>query len=208
MQSQKQFCKLAIAAFILLSSALTHAQAAWNFPDFSATQVFPSRKADFAMKVYYYGTSVRVERSAALSTLYMPSSSKVYNLTTYPDHSHQCVAMKPDQAKMLPSPLELLQGSNLKHTLIGTEVMEGHPTRVENVIVTRPDGRTVQSKVWEAEDLHGIPVRIESHVGEVTLIAIYRDISIAAPDAALFAVPDKCTAFDKMGQVAERTTLK
>ena len=101
----------------------------------------------------------------------MPSSSKVYNFTTYPDHSHQCVAMKPDQAKMLPSPLELLQGSNLKRTAIGTEVVEGHPTKVENVIVTRPDGKTVESKVWEAEDLQGIPVRIESHIGEITLIA-------------------------------------
>ncbi len=208
MQSQKQFCKLAIAAFILLSSALTHAQAAWNFPDFSATQVFPSRKADFAMKVYYSGTSVRVERSAALSTIYMPSSSKVYNFTTYPDHSHQCVAMKPDQAKMLPSPLELLQGSNLQRTAIGTEVVEGHPTKVETVTVTRPDGTTVQSKVWEAEELQGIPVKIESHIGELTLTAVYRDISIAAPDAALFAVPDKCTPFEKMGQVAEQTTLR
>jgi hypothetical protein len=208
MQSQKKFFKLATAAFILLFGPLTHAQSAWNFPDFSATQVFPSKKADFAMKIYHSGTSVRIERSAALSTLYMPSSSKVYNFTTYPDHSHQCVAMKPDQAKMLPSPLELLQGSNLKRTAIGTEDVEGHPTKVESVIVTRPDGKTVESKVWEAEDLHGIPVRIESHLGEITLIAVYRDIAIAAPDAALFTVPDKCTPFEKMGEVAEQTTLK
>ena len=45
------------------------AQDSWNFPDFTATQVFPSRRADLTMKVYRSGSSVRVERSAAISTL-------------------------------------------------------------------------------------------------------------------------------------------
>ena len=161
-----------------------------------------------SMKVYHSGSSVRVERSAALSTLYVSSSSKVYNFTTYPDKSHQCVVMKPDQAKMLPSPLELLQGSDLKRTPAGREVIDGHTCTVENVVVTRPDGKTVASKVWEAEDLKGIPVRIESHIGEITLAAVYRDISIGTADQALFTIPEKCTPFEKMGQVVEQTTLR
>jgi len=126
MRLQKRFGNLTIVAFILAFSALTQGQDAWSFPDFSATQVFESRKADMAMKIYHSGSSVRVERSGALSTLYVPSSSKVYNFTTYPDQSHQCVVMKPEQAKMLPSPLELLQGSNLKRTSAGTDVIISH----------------------------------------------------------------------------------
>jgi len=208
MPSRKQICELALGLFILTFSVLAQSQTAWNFPDFSATQVFASRKADFSMKVYQSGDSVRVERNAALSTLYVPSNGQVYNFTTYPDHSHQCVAMKSDQAKMLPSPLELLQGSTVKRTAVGTEVVEGHPSKIENVVVTRPGGKTIESKVWEAEDLQGIPVKIESRLGDITLTAVYRDISIHTPEQSLFAIPEKCTPFEKMGQVAEQARLK
>ena len=208
MQSQRLFDKLGIITFMLAFGALAHGQNTLEFPDFSATQVFPSSKADMEMKVYRSGSSVRVERSAALSTLYVPSSSKVYNLTTYPDNSHQCVVMKPDQARMLPSPLELLEGPVVKRAPVGTEFVDGHACQVENVVVTRPDGKTVESKVWEAEDLKGIPVRIESRISGVTLTAVYRDISVNAPDHALFTIPEKCTPFENMGQVVEQTTLK
>jgi hypothetical protein len=208
MQLQELFRKVTITVLVLASGTLAHAQDALSFPDFSATQVLESRKADVSMKVYRSGDSVRVERSGAMSTLYMPSESKVYNLTTYPDHSRQCVVMKPEQARMLPSPLELLQGSDLKRTTVGTEVVEGHPCKIENVVVKRPDGKTIESKVWEAQDLKGIPVKIESHIGELTLSAVYRDISIETPDQNLFRIPEKCTPFEKMGQVVEQKTLK
>ena len=207
MQSHCFTRKLMIAMFVLTSGAIAHAQNGWTFPDFSATQVFESRRTNMEMKVYRSGSSVRVERSAAMSTLYMPSKSKVYNFTTYPDHSHQCVVMNPDQAKMLPSPLELLQGSHLKRTPVGTEVVEGHLCHIENVVVTRPDGKTIESKVWEAQDLKGIPVKIESHLEDITLSAVYRDISPGAPEQGLFTVPEKCTAIEKMGQVAEEKIL-
>ena len=204
MQLQGLFRKVTITVFVLTSSLIAHGQSTWTFPDFSATQVLESRKADVSMKVYRSGDSVRVDRSGTLSTMYVPSKSKVYNLTTYPDHSHQCVVMKPEQAKMLPSPLELLQGSEMKRTAAGTEVVDGHPCNIEKVVVTRPDGKTIESKVWEAQDLKGIPVKIESHIGEFTLSAVYRDISMESPDQQLFTVPEKCTPFEKMGQVVEQ----
>jgi hypothetical protein len=204
----KAFNNLAIAIILLILSSITWGQEAFDFPDFSATQVFQSGKADMPMKIYRAGSSVRVERSAALATLYMPASSKVYNFTTYPDKSRQCVAMKPEQAKMLPSPLEMLQGPILKRTSLGTEVIEGHSCKVESIVVAQPDGKTIESKVWEAEDLKGIPVKIESHLEDVTLKAVYRDIVIGAPDQALFTVPEKCTPFEKTWQVAETKILK
>ena len=179
------------------------AQNSWTFPDFSATQVFPSSKADLTMKVHRSGSSVMVERGPAISTLYVTDDRKVYNLTKYPDQSHQCVSMKPEQAKMLPSPLELIQGKILKRTSGGTEVFEGHTTKIESVVVARPDGKTIESKVWEAEDLQGVPLKIESHLEDVTLRAVYRDVVLGTPDKARFTVPDRCTPFEKMWQVAE-----
>ena len=198
---------LVVGWFVQLGG-LVQAQETWNFPNFSATQVFSARHADITMKVYRSGSSVRIERSGAIATLYVPASSKVYNLTVYPDSSRQCVVMKPEQAKMLPSPLELILGQILKRTPAGSEVVDGHPTRIEDVVVSEPDGKTVESRVWQAEDLKGIPIKIESHVDGVTLRATYRDIVIGAPDEALFRVPEVCVPLEKMGQVAESRILK
>jgi hypothetical protein len=202
-----RFMTVVVLGWFFLQGAV-NAQESWSFPDFTATQVFQSRRADLTMKVYRAGSSVRVERSAAISTLYAPASNKVYNLTTYPDKSHQCVSMNPDQAKMLPSPLELIQGRIVKRSAAGSEIVEGHATKIEDVTVVEPDGKTVESRVWEAEDLRGIPVKIESHIDQVTLRAVYRDIVIGTPDQNLFMVPGRCTAFEKMGQVAEARVLK
>ncbi len=207
MRSHQIFPRITIAVVVLASSAVAFGQNAWTFPDFSATQVFESRKANMSMKVYRSGSSVRVQRSDALSTLYVPSVKRVYNFTTYPDQSHQCVVMKPEQAKMLPSPLELLEGPDVKRTVIGSEMMEGHLCTMEKVVVARPDGSKIESKVWEAQDLKGIPVRIESHIGEVTLSAVYRDILVGTPEETFFSVPNRCTPFEKMGEVAERKTI-
>jgi hypothetical protein len=194
--------------FVMSSLAMrAHAQNAenpWHFPDFSCTQVIHTPAYDIPAKVYRSGSSVRIEKSAAVSTLYVTSNSKIYNLTTYPDGSHQCVVMTPDQAKMLPSPLELLYGTNVKRTAAGTEVVEGHKCKVENVVVERANGMKIESKVWEAEDLNGVPVKIESQLPAAKLIAFYRDIVLGTPDKALFTPPAKCTPYEKMGQVVEQ----
>jgi hypothetical protein len=195
------------AVMVLVSSAIfsraQESESPWKFPDFSATQVLQSAKFEIPMKVYRSSSSVRVERTAALATLYVPASSKVYDLTVYPDGRRQCVAMTSDQAKMLPSPLELLYGIKVKRTPAGTEFVEGHTCKVETIVAIRTDGKTVQSKVWEAEDLEGVPVKIESQLpGGSKLTAIYRDIVLGTPDKALFTPPDLCTPFEKMGQVA------
>jgi hypothetical protein len=197
-----------LVIFFFSLGIMAYGQNTLNVPDFSAVQVFQSRKATMEMKVYVSGSSVRLERSGALSTLYVPSASKVYNLTTYPDNSHQCVAMKPEQAKMLPSPLELLQGSVVKRRSLGTETVDGHLSTVELIVVKRSDGSTIESKVWEAQDLSGIPVKIESHIDEITLSATYRDIIVGAANRDLFTVPQKCTPFEKMGQVVEAKTIQ
>jgi hypothetical protein len=208
MQIQGIIAKAAIIiTFVVANGAFVYGQSRWTFPDFSATQVFESHRSSMQMKVYQSGDSVRVERSAALSTLYT-SKAKIYNFTTYPDHSNHCVVMKPEQAKMLPSPLELLQGLELKREDAGTEVVEGHPCKVENVTIKRPDGKTIESKVWQAQDLQGIPVKIESHIDDITLAAVYRDVRVARPDQALFTIPEKCTPFEKMWQVAEQKRIE
>jgi hypothetical protein len=193
---------------LAITAYAQNAEDPWKFPDFSATQVFHMGSYDMTMRVYRYGPSVRVELSPAISVLYVPAASKVYKLTSYPDRSHQCVVMRPDQAKITPSPLELLNGVKVNRTPAGTEVVDGHKCKVEFAVVTRADGKTVESKVWEAEDLNGAPVKIESQLPHFKATATYRDIVLGPPDKALFNPPARCTPYEKMWQVAEHNDAK
>jgi hypothetical protein len=199
---------LRVVVVTLLFAGVVYAQEGWKFPDFSATQVLQGRRVDMPMKIFVSGTSLRVDRSAAISTLYVNPANKIYSLTSYPDNSHQCVSMNPEQARMLPSPLEIIQGRIVKRVAAGTEVVEGHPTKIEDVTVVGIDGKTIKSRVWEAKDLKGIPVKIETYLKTTTLRAVYRDVVVGTPDKALFEVPSRCTPFEKMWQVAEAKELK
>ena len=93
---------------------------------------------------------------------------------------------------MLPSPLALLFGVNVKRTPAGTETVEGQACDVEDVESTTPDGKTIKSRVWEAKDLKGVPVKIESQLPAFKLTTYYREIAIGPPDAALMTPPGNC----------------
>lgn len=177
----------------------------WNFPDFSATQAIQTGKYEIPMKVYLSGSNVRAQRSSTLASLFTTANLKVYNLVEYPDGKRSCVMATEQQLMMVPSPLELLFGSKAKRSPEGSEVVEGHPTKVEKVVVTRSDGTIIESRVWEAEDLKGVPVKIISkHPGGATFIAIYRDIVLGTPEKVLVSPPDKCTPYEQMWQVVEQ----
>jgi hypothetical protein len=202
--------KFAAGLVLVLCAFIAKAQdsgSPWNFPDFSAIQISGGERRPLPMKVYWSGESLRIEKTPALADLFSSANGKVYRLTVYPDKSRQCVVMTSQQAKMLPSPLQLLQGTNVKRTPAGTETVEGHSCKVELVSVTR-DGEIIESKVWEAEDLKGVPVKIESQVDHRKFTAVYRDIAFGALDQAIFTPPEKCTPFEKMGQVVENKTIK
>jgi hypothetical protein len=202
-----------IAALVILVSSAIVARAQdsgdpWKFPDFSAIQLMGPERRPLPAKVYWSGASMRVDLTPTLATLYLPATGKVYKLTLYPDKTHGCIVMRTDQAKMLPEPLELLQGTQVKRMPAGTETVEGHSCKVENVVVTRADGKTVESKVWEADDLKGVPVKIESQTERGKFRAVYRDVVLGTLDKALFTPPDKCTPFEKMGQVVEKEVIE
>jgi hypothetical protein len=150
-------------------------------------------------KIYSSGSKFRVEPGPGLSTIYLPDDNKAYNLFS---NGATCVVMRTDQVTMMPSPFQLLSGTKVERTAAGTEVVEGHTCKVEKVLVTTSDGRTIRSKVWEAEDLKGVPVKIESYTERGVMAAIYRDIVLGTPDPALFKPPGKCTPYEKIGQRA------
>jgi|SRR5579859_935722 len=182
---------------------------AFNFPDFTAIQRIGTSGRNMLMKVYSSGSTVRVDVSPKISNLFVTSTGKVYRVVTYPDESKSCVVMRRDQERFLASPLEMLQGEKVQRTSAGTEVVDGHKCKVEDVVVTRADGTIMKSKVWEAEDFKGVPIKIVSEVKpDVKIAALYGDISFEKVDPALVTPPAKCTPIEKEGQVAEKKIIK
>jgi len=204
MESSK-VARIVVALTALTSfSALLWSQSApagSSGPDFSAMQVANPGGQEISMRIYRSGSNIRYEPNHVMSMVYKPSANQIYKLMKFPDGSRQCVEARTDQS-VIPYNVQLLAGVNVKRTSAGTEVVDGHSCEIETAILTLKNGTTAEFKVWEAEDLKGAPVKIESETDQGTITIFYRDIVVGTPDPALFEQPSKCTPVVKMGQVA------
>lgn len=191
------------AAVMVFASAAIAARAQDSgssriFPDFSATQEMGNLAPG---KVYQSGGNFRVELIPGFAVIYLAAGNKVYDLFS----RGNCIQVSPEKETRLPIPLQLLTGTKVERTPVGTEVVDGHTCKVENVVVTTAEGKITQSKVWEAQDLKGAPVKIESQTPHGKVVATYRDIVLGTPDPALFKPPSPCAPENKMYQVAPQS---
>ena len=180
----------------------------YQLPDFSATQVLHTSRYDVTMQVYWTSRAVRAQYNPSLARLYILGKNAVYNLTQYPDGSRTCVDFPLDRGMGLPNLLELLQAATVTRTPLGIEVVEGHKSRIERVVAAAPGGKTSEFTVWLADDLKGIPIKIESQHTGMKITAVYRDIVFATADSALVTPPGRCIPWDKMGQIAEHKVFE
>jgi hypothetical protein len=196
--------KLAAFATLLVPGAFALAEDAWKLPDFTATEHLQSRGQGVPpSKIYRSGTKFRIEFAPGLASIYRPDDDLAYNLLQTDTPKPVCVQMKTHQVTMLPSPMQLISGAKVERTDAGSEEFEGHKCKVETVVVTAADGKTTSLKVWEAEDLKGVPVKIavKTKLGE-GLVAVYRDIKFESVSPEVFIPAYKCVPHEKVGQVA------
>jgi hypothetical protein len=170
------------------------------FPDFSATQEMGNLPPG---KVYQSGSNFRVEEIPGFTVIYLAAAYKAYDLFS----RGNCIQVSPEKETRLPIPFQLLTGTKVERTAVGTEIVDGHNCKVENVVVTSAQGKVTQSKVWEAQDLKGAPVKIESQTQRGKVVATYHDIVLGTPDPALFKPPSPCAPEDKMYQVAPQSKV-
>lgn len=188
----------------------------FSFPDFTAIQKIATRggPGTLLMKVYFSGSTVRVDVSPKITNLFVTSAGKVYKIVTSPDKTSSCVVMKRDQQGFMTSPFEMLQGAKVERTPAGTDVVDGHKTKVEDVVVTRADGKVMKSKVWEADDFQGAPIKVVSEIDPpanvdsdampIKIAALYGDIKFEKVDPALLTPPDNCMPLEKTYEVIEQ----
>ena len=155
------FGRLVALTTLLVPGTLARAVDAWKLPDFTATEHLQTRGRGLPpSKIYRSGTKFRIEFGVGLATIYRPEDDLAYNLFHTDTPHPACVQMKTSQVTMVPSPMQLISGAKVERTDAGSEQFEGHKCKVETVVVTAPDGKTVSLKVWEAEDLRNVPVKI------------------------------------------------
>jgi hypothetical protein len=78
----------------------------------------------------------------------------------------------------------------------GEETVDNHPTKIEEVTITREGGSDVKLLIWEAKDLQGFPVKMRrvatAVVGSKDREVLYTDVQLGPPDASLFLAPKDC----------------
>lgn len=198
MKRAKAIIKLTAILALAMPATAVNAQDPLGLPDFSATEV----KARMNWKIHHSGSKLRVEPSAATATIFVPDEDKVYNLFIAPEKT-SCVVMKTAQAQMMRSPLLLVYGPNTKRTpAAAKEVVDGHSCTVLDAVTTLPDGNRINSRIWAADDLKGVPLRIDVSFDRGAITTTYRDIVVGTPAPALFKLPAKCTPHEKTYEIA------
>jgi outer membrane lipoprotein-sorting protein len=167
-----------------------------NAKQFSATIVvsaaaMETHGAQGSMKVYKSGDKMRTEvpggRGYVITELSQHTSYMVMNA--------MCMQMKSQPQQ---NPFAQASDASVERSSAGTDTVDGHACKVENLMVTPHNGKPTKMKVWEAEDLKGFPVKVETQTDKGPVTIEYKDISFDAPAASLFAHPENCQQMPTM----------
>jgi hypothetical protein len=124
------------------------------------------------LHVGYYITNLKTQETYALSNRGCMKTERPY-LRSFP-----FVAGRP--------------GSETERAAVGKETVDGHVCQVEDVNVTSPTGvGHVKLRLWEAEDLQGFPVKIETR-GSAHRTIYYKNVVLGPQDPTLFIYPKAC----------------
>jgi hypothetical protein len=96
------------------------------------------------------------------------------------------------------NPFAQASDATIERSPAGTDTVDGHSCKVENLTVTSQSGKVVKMKVWEAGDLRGFPIKTEIQSDKGPITVQYKDISFDTPPASLFAHPDNCRQMGAM----------
>jgi outer membrane lipoprotein-sorting protein len=200
-KENRQMSSLGKAATALLMFSVALAVQAQNpfesAKQFSATVVMTGATpkghgVQGDMKIYRSGDKMRTTMPGGMGYLVM-------DLTQHTNYmvmgTGMCMQMsRPTQQ----NPFSEAQDATIDRSPAGTDTVDGHSCKVENLTVTGHSGQPVKMKVWEADDLHGFPIKIEMQSSNGPMTIEYKDISLAQPDASLFTHPDNCQQMPNM----------
>ena len=177
------------------SAAVAQTENPFGVKQFSATVVMSGAPAAKGrgmgdMKIYRSGDKMRTSMG---SMGYM-----VMDLTQHTNYmvmNGMCMQIsRPPQQ----NPFSQAQDATIDRSPAGTDTVDGHACKVENVTVTPHNGQPTKMKLWEAQDLKGFPVKVEMESSHGPVTVEYKDISLDEPPASLFTHPDNCQQMPSM----------
>jgi len=87
--------------------------------------------------------------------------------------------------------------NKFERTPVGKETVDGHVCQVEDVTVTLPKANApAKFRLWEAEDLHGFPVKVETKMHRTIQ---YKSIVLGPQDPTLFIFSEECQNGEEIG---------
>ncbi len=96
------------------------------------------------------------------------------------------------------NPFAAAENAQIERASAGSDTVDGHACRVENLTVTPQNGEPTKMKVWEAQDLKGFPVKVELQSSHGPVTVEYRNVSFNQPDASIFVHPENCRQMPMM----------
>jgi hypothetical protein len=108
----------------------------------------------------------------------------------------------PDQRAMfsMPLPKEDSEGTEktprITKTPLGKETIDGHPCIKNNVVITDSAGQSTEAITWDASDLQGLPVQIQTQEAGTTSVIRFKQIQLSPPPADSFEPPSGFTKYD------------
>ena len=162
-----------------------------QFREFSAIMVGgPVPGTDDEIHIYRSGNLMRMEANEG-------KSYQITDLTIHETHGIEkggCLKYASPYIRSYPFSFSS-PDNKFERVKVGKETIDGHICQIEDVTITLPKNpNPAKIRLWEAEDLQGFPVKIETGMRRIIR---YKDVILGSQDPTLFIFPDDC-------QVAER----
>jgi len=93
-------------------------------------------------------------------------------------------------------------------TELGKETVDGHDCVKNKVVVSDKDGNKHESTVWNAKDIKGFPVKIESTEQGRKTVMTFKDVVFKKPDASDFETPTGYTKYSSMQEMMQAVMMK
>jgi hypothetical protein len=158
-----------------------------KFTQFSALMSGALMGPEEEAKIYRMGSKIRIDGADGG---YVVSDVNTYETFVKLANNKGCIKGTAPGARTFP--YLVLNKSKIEHTRTGQESIDEHLCDVEDVTITQENGHEIKLKIWEAQDLKGFPIKIEQDRAGGPHIAIYKEVSLGAPDPALFERPENC----------------
>ena len=158
---------------------------------FSATRTGGAVVRD-PIKMYRSGNLIRADHE---NQIHITNLKELSNVVL---SDHKCILIPLSDGPVYPFDAGSVYGDfKLERAMLeGEEVVDGHHTKIETLNYTQNGNPDVyiKMKLWEAQDLQGFPIKIEvlPYIRKKPFTIQYSDVSMEAPDAALFKMPANC----------------